>query len=139
MNGFTRAGKAAAIALCFVVLVPAGVALAGYQDGPYAGVTEQSEPIDFRAGEERIKRLETVVYADCENGTRQRITVESGRTRLDQGRFALDLTGANDLEVTVAGKLRDAQAWGKITASVRPLGTNCDAETRWQASFVKGA
>lgn len=137
MNGFIRAGKAVATTLC-VVLVPASVALAGYQDGPYSGVTEQSEPISFRAGDDRVKRLETYVYADCENGTRQRITVESGRARLDGGRFSLDLAGANDLEVMVAGKLREDQAAGKIKVSLRPPGTTCEIETRWQASFVKG-
>ena len=127
-----------AASLCVAVLVPAGMALAGYQDGPYSGVTEQSEPIGFRASDERIKRLETVIYADCENGTRQRITVENGRTRLDAARFSLDLTGANDLEVSVTGKLRDAQAWGRVKATVRPPGTTCEIESRWQASLDKG-
>lgn len=126
-----------ATTLC-VVLVPASVALAGYQDGPYSGVTEQSEPFSFRADDDRVKRLETVVYADCENGTRQRITVENGRARLDQARFSLDLAGASELEVTVTGKLRDDEAAGKVKATVHPPGTACAAETRWQASLEKG-
>jgi hypothetical protein len=133
-KGFSRAGKAATTALCGV-LVPAGLALAGYQDGPYSGITEQTEPITFRAGEDRIRRLDSVVYADCENGTRQRIVVENGRTRLDAGRFSLDLSGAGDLVVMVTGKLRDNQAAGRIKATVRPAGTECAVETRWQASI----
>lgn len=137
-NGFARAGAGAAATLC-VVLVPASLALAGYQVGGYAGATEQGEAITFRATDDgRVKRLAAVAYAECADGTRQKITVEGGRDRIfDEGRFSLNLAGASDLTVSIAGKLRDDLAAGRIRAEVKPPGTTCAVEARWQAALAK--
>lgn len=114
--------------------MPAALALAGHRDGAYAGVTEQAQPITFRVADGRVKRLEVVVYADCDDGSRQKVMVEDGRTRIEEGRFSLALSGDQGLEVAIAGRFRDSHASGPIRASLKPPGTACFAESRWQAS-----
>ena len=120
-------------------LVPAGVALAGYQDGGYAGTTEQVEAISFRAAEARVRRLTTNVYAECADGTRQRVTIERGRTEILDDRFELELTGSPELKVSVTGRLRAERAAGRIEAILKPADTTCRADVRWQASLTPGA
>lgn len=135
MNGFWTAGKRAALALAsMALLVPPGLAFAEHREGPYAGATDQSQAIKFRVADGRVKRLEVAIYADCADGTRQKVTVTGGRTRLDGARFSLELTGEKDLEVTVAGRLRASQATGSVKASLKPANTVCTAESRWHAT-----
>jgi hypothetical protein len=138
MNGLTRAGIGAATAVAVALLTFAASALAGYQHGAYAGTSEQTEAVNFRAGEEKVRKLTTLVYAECADATRQKITVEKGRTEIVDDKFALELEGAADLKVTVAGRLRGERAAGRIEASVRPPGTTCKADLRWTASLTKG-
>lgn len=123
----------AAMMGAIATLVSVGPALAGYQSGIYAGTTEQAEGVGFRAGESRVKRFEAVLYPDCRNGERQRITIESGRTVIADDRFDLELTGATDLVVRIVGRLHDDAASGRIEASVRPPGTVCSGSVRWRA------
>jgi hypothetical protein len=140
MNGFRSARRGTAAALAFACLGPASPALAGYQEGGYSGTSEQMEAITFRAGEERVKRLAAVVYAECADSTRQKITVERGRTGInDEGRFSLRLKGDGGLRVAVAGRLKGERAGGRIVASVKRRSTACEAETRWQATLAKPA
>jgi hypothetical protein len=138
VNGFIKAGTGAAAAAIVAILVPVGIALAGYQDGGYSGTTDQTEAIDFRADDGKVRGLATVVYAECEDGPRQRITIERGRTEIGDERFSLDLVGKSDLRVSVIGKLRGERAWGRIEASMRPAGTSCHADEHWTASLAKG-
>jgi hypothetical protein len=138
MNGFFRAGTGAAVAAIAAILVPVSIALAGYQDGGYGGTTDQMEAIGFRAAEGKVRGLATVVYAECDEGPRQRITIERGRTEIGDERFSLDLVGKSDLRVSVIGKLRGERAWGRIEASMRPAGTICHADERWTAALAKG-
>jgi hypothetical protein len=138
MNGFTRAGLGAGAVLLCTILGPASLALAGYQDGPYAGHTDQTVELAFRADDDRVRGLDTVVYAECEEGPRQKITIERGKTEIADDRFSLELAAKGDLRVNVTGKLRAERAWGRIEAVVKPHGTVCRAEVRWQASLRKG-
>lgn len=125
---------AATASLGAAIAVPAAApGFAGYQGGPYGGRTAQDEEIRFRAGEWQVKRLTSVVYADCKNGKRQRIDIEDGRTMIDEGRFDLELTGPSQLVVKVIGRLQGSAAAGRIEASVRPSGTVCAADLRWRA------
>ena len=126
-------------AVVVALLVPAGVALAGYQNGGFAGTTAQMEAIAFRADDVRVKKLATNVYAECADSTRQRITVEKGRTEVDDDRFSLELSGGSDLKVTVTGRLRGGRAGGRIVATVKPRDTSCKADLRWQATLAKSA
>ena len=122
------------------LLALAGPAFAGYQDGPYTGTTElQMESISFRADDGKLRRLSTVVYAECADSTRQRITVEKGRTDIDDDKFSLELTGASSLEVEITGKLRGERAAGRIAAVVKPPGTTCKSDLRWSATLGKPA
>lgn len=133
---FNRAVTTAALAACIAALTPGAIALAGYQEGGYTGVTEQSEAIAFRVANDRVKKLTAVVYAECQDGTRQRITVENGRTKVEQGRFTLELEGESKLSVSVSAKLRDNQSAGRIKAAVFAAGgTLCEVDTRWQATL----
>jgi hypothetical protein len=116
-----------------VLLVPVGLAPAGYQNGLYQGTTEQGERVSFRAGEWRAKRFEAVLFAECKNGERQRIAIENGRTGIQDDRFDLVLTGPAELEVRIVGRLRDDSATGRIESSVRPPGTSCAGTVQWQA------
>jgi len=118
--------------------MPAGLALAGFKEGSYLGETGQGKALSFRATSEKVKRLATYIYADCENGTRREIIVQDGRTRLEQGRFSLVLKGAME-EVSIVGRLRDTQASGRIKAVVKPPGTTCTAETGWNAKLTAAA
>ena len=138
LNGIRRAGRYAVLAGLGValLLVPASVALAGYQEGSYAGTTDQGEPVSFRVGEERLKRLNVDIYAECEEGPRHKVTVEAGRTRMDGGRFSLDLEGADALTVSITGKLRDRTATGQLKATLKPAGTICTATSTWEARLV---
>ena len=138
MNGFSRAGIGAAAA-AVAILVPVGAALAGYQDGGYSGTTEQTESISFRADEGKVRRLATTVYADCADATRQRITVDRGRTEIADERFSLELEGASELRVEITGRFRGERAAGRILATVKPPGTTCRADTRWSAALKPGA
>jgi hypothetical protein len=127
----------AALFGAIALLVPAGSALAGYQNGLYEGATEQDQKVAFRAGEWRVKRFDAVLFADCKNGERQRISIENGRTSIDEDdRFELALTGATELEVKIFGRLREGSATGRIEASVRPPGTVCAATVRWHADHL---
>lgn len=126
----------AAVLGAAALLVPAGPALAGYQNGFYEGTTEQNEKVTFRAGEWRLKWFDAVLFAECKNGERQRIVIENGRTAIEDDRFDLVLTGATELEVKIFGRLRDDGAAGRIEASVRPPGTACAATVRWRADHV---
>ena len=119
-----------------LLLIPAGLALAGYQDGAYAGVTDQGEAVSFRVGDDRLKRLNVVVYAECEEGPRQKVTLEGGRTPMDGGRFSLDRAGADGLEVSITGRIRDRSASGQLEVSLKPAGTSCAAETGWETKLV---
>jgi hypothetical protein len=140
MNGLRSAGKGAAVAIAFACLVPASPALAGYQQGGFTGTSEQMEPISFRADEDRVRRLSAVVYAECGDSTRQKITVERGKTDIDgDDRFSLELTGDSNLKVEVGGRLKGERAAGRIVATVKPPGTTCRAETRWSATLAKPA
>jgi hypothetical protein len=128
------------VATAFACLVSASPALAGYQEGGFSGTSEQMEPIAFRADEEKVRRLSAFVYAECADSTRQKITVEKGRTDIDgDDRFSLELTGASDLKVEVSGRLRGERAGGRMLASVKPPGTTCKADTRWSATLAKPA
>jgi hypothetical protein len=128
------------VATAFACLVSASPALAGYQEGGFSGTSEQLEPIAFRADEEKVRRLSAVVYAECADSTRQKITVEKGRTDIDgDDRFSLELTGASDLKVEVSGRLRGERAGGRMLASVKPPGTTCKADARWSATLAKPA
>jgi len=138
MNGFMRSGLGAGAALLCAILGPASVALAGYQDGPYAGLTDQTVEVAFRADEDRVRGLDTVVYAECLEGPRQKITVERGKTEIDDDRFSLELVGKSDLRVTITGKFKGDRAWGRIEAVVKPPGTVCRADVRWNAALTKG-
>ena len=136
MNGFRLAGLLAATAslAAGVVLAPAAFGLSGYKQGPYSGKTaEQGQEIRFRAGEWRVKRLNTVLNAECKNGSRQKIDVTDGATEIKDDRFALELTGPSELAVRVTGKLQGSEATGRIEASKRPAGTVCTANLRWRA------
>jgi hypothetical protein len=137
MNGFFRAGTGAAVSVIAAILVPVSIALAGYQEGGYDGTTEQMETLAFRAGDGKVKRMATTVYAECADSTRQRITVERGRTEISDDRFSLDLDGSSDLKVTIFGRFRAERATGRIEASVKPPGTACRADVHWQAALVK--
>lgn len=119
-------------------LVPAGLALAGYQEGSYLGKTGQKQSLSFRATSEKVKRLATLVYADCESGPRREITVQEGRTKIEGGRFSLELKGDIE-EVSIVGRISDAQASGRIRAVVKPPGTTCTAETGWNATLAAAA
>lgn len=134
----THAAVAGAALLgALALLVPAGPALAGYQNGLYEGTTEQEEKVSFRAGEWRVKRFEAVLFAECKNGERQRIAIDNGRTSIDDDdRFDLVLTGATELEVKIFGRLREGSATGRIEASVRPPGTVCAGTVRWRADHL---
>ena len=122
-------------ALLCAILVPAGLALAGYRDGGYAGTTTtQMEELTFRAVDGKVRRLSTVVYAECTTGPRQRITIEKGRTKIDGQRFSLELDGKAKLRVSVVGKLRGERSWGRIEAKMKPNGTRCSADERWTAT-----
>jgi hypothetical protein len=128
------------MAAAAAILVPAGTALAGYQGGGYTGTSEQMEAISFRADDAKVRKLSTTVYAECADATRQRITVEKGRTDITgDDKFSLELSGASDLRVEVAGKLKGERANGRILATVRPPGTTCKADVKWSAAFSKGA
>ena len=118
--------------------MPAGLALAGFKEGSYLGETGQGKALSFRATSEKVKRLATYIYADCENGTRREIIVQEGRTKLEQGRFSLELKGDIE-EVSIVGRLRDTQASGRIKAVVKPPGTTCTAETGWNAKLTAAA
>jgi hypothetical protein len=124
-----------AAAVVVAILVPVSIALAGYQDGGFGGATEQTEAFGFRADDGKVKRLATTVYAECADSTRQMITVEKGRTKIVDARFALDLDGADDLKVKIVGRLRSERAAGRIEARVKPPGTKCRADLRWQAAL----
>jgi len=137
MNGFRRAGMGAAVAALSAILVPASVAFAGYQDGGFGGTTDQMEQLAFRADDGKVRRFSTIVYAECADATRQKITIERGRTEIADDKFALELTGASDLKVSVYGKLRAERAWGRIEATVKPPGTTCHADVRWTAALTK--
>jgi hypothetical protein len=140
MNGLRSAGKGTVVATAFACLVSASSALAGYQQGGFSGTSEQLEPITFRADEDRVRRLAVVLYAECADSTRQKITVEKGRTDIDgDDRFSLELTGASELKVEVAGRLKGERAGGRIVATVKPPGTTCRADTRWAATLAKPA
>jgi hypothetical protein len=140
MNGLKIAGKGAAVATAFACLVPASPALAGYQQGGFSGTSEQMEPITFRADDERVRRLSAVVYAECADSSRQKITVERGRTDIDgDDRFSLELTGDDDLKVQVGGRLKGERAAGRIVATVKPPGTTCKVATPWSATLAKPA
>jgi hypothetical protein len=128
----------AAATLCALALL-ASAALAGYQSGGFAGTTDQLEQIVFRADEGKVRQLSTTVFALCNDGTRQEIKVEKGRTGIDEERFSLDLEGKQDLRVEVAGKLRGERASGRIEAKVKPQDTVCKADVRWQATLAKPA
>ncbi|HEX6116269.1 MAG TPA: hypothetical protein VFY99_04165 [Solirubrobacterales bacterium] len=124
--------------MAVAILVPVSAALAGYQAGGFGGTTEQMEAIGFRAEDGKVRRLATTVYAECGDATRQRITLEKGRTEIDgDDRFSLELTGASDLKVTVVGRLRGERAAGRIEATVKPPGTTCRADVRWQAALTR--
>jgi hypothetical protein len=138
MNGFFRAGTGAVVAVIAAILVPVSIALAGYQDGGYGGTTDQMEELSFRADEGKVRGLATVAYAECEEGPRQKITIERGRTEIAGERFSLDLVGKSDLRVSIIGKLRGERAWGRIEASMRPTGTSCHVDERWTAALAKG-
>ena len=126
------------MAAAVAILVPVGTALAGYQDGGYAGTSEQMEAIAFRADDGKVRKLSTTVYAECADATRQRITVEKGRTDIvGDDRFSLELTGASDLKVEVSGRLKGERAAGRILATVRPPGTTCKADVKWSAALSK--
>jgi hypothetical protein len=127
---------ATALLAAGIALPPAALGFAGYQPGPYAGRTEQGQEIRFRAGEWRVKRLNTVLNADCKNGTRQRIEVTDGGTGIEDDRFELQRTGEADLVVRITGRISDDQASGRIEATVRPGKTVCTADLRWQAKRV---
>ena len=127
----------AAAAAAVAILVPASMALAGYQAGGFAGTTDQMEAIAFRADDGKVKKLTTTIYAECADATRQRITVDKGRTDIDDDKFALDLVGDSDLKVTVSGKLRGDRATGRIEATVKPPGTTCKADVRWTGALTK--
>lgn len=134
MKRRTAAGAIAVAATCAAAaLGPAGSAVAGYEIGLYEGTTEQDERVTFRAGEWRAKGFHAVLFADCKNGERQRITVENGRALIEDDRFDLKLTGAADLVVRISGRLRDDTAAGRIEASVHPPGTVCAGVARWHA------
>ena len=137
MNGFRRIGRGAAAAALCALPVGAGVAVAGYQAGGFGGETDQMEPIAFRAVDGKVKKLSTTVYAECEDATRQRITVLKGRTRVADDRFSLKLEGDSALSVVISGKLRGQRAAGRIEASVKPPGTSCAADLRWSATLAK--
>lgn len=137
MNGFLRAGVGAATAAAVAILVPAGTALAGYQAGAFAGTTDQMEAVSFRADDGKVKKLTTTVYAECADATRQRITVDKGRTDIVDDKFELELVGASDLKVAVSGKLRGERAIGRIEVSVKPPGTSCKADVRWTGALSK--
>jgi hypothetical protein len=137
MNGLSRARKGAALAAAVAVLAPAGTAFAGYGVGSHSGTTEQTESISFRAEEDRVRRVATTVYAECADSTRQRITVERGRTDVTDDRFSLVLEGASDLRVEVTGKLRGDRAAGRVVATMRPPGTACRADVRWTTTLAK--
>jgi len=139
MHGFSRAGKGVAVAAAVAILVPLGTALAGYQDGGYDGTTEQMESISFRADDEKVRRVATTVYAECADSTRQRITVERGRTDVGDDKFSLTLEGSSDLKVEINGKLRGDRAAGRIVATVKPPGTTCRADVHWAAALAKPA
>ncbi len=124
------------MAVLCAVLVPAGLAFAGYQDGGYGGATDQLEALSFRVGDAKVKRLSTSVYAECGEGPRQLITIEKGRTDVLDDRFTLELTGPNELEVTVTGRLKGERASGRIEASVKPAGSVCRADLKWQATLA---
>lgn len=134
----TRTCRAAALAGlgAIALLVPAGPASAGHQHGSYQGATEQGERVTFRAGAWRVKRFEAQLFAECKNGERQRIAIENGRTRIEDDRFDLVLTGPAELEVAILGRLRDDSAAGRIEARVRPTGTACAGTVRWQADHA---
>jgi hypothetical protein len=138
MNGF-RAGMGAAVVAGVAILVLAGAALAGYQVGGYGGTTDQMESISFRAEDEKVRRVATTVYAECADATRQRITVERGRTDVIDDKFALELEGASDLRVEITGRLRGERAAGRIVATMKPPGTICRADLRWAAALKPGA
>jgi hypothetical protein len=129
----------AAVVAAVAVLAPAGVALAGYQVGGYSGTTEQMESVSFRAEDEKVRRVATTIYAECADATRQRITVERGRTDVVDDKFALELEGGSDLRVEIAGRLRGERAAGRMVASMRPPGTICKADLRWAAALKPGA
>ena len=138
-NGFRKAGTWTALAALCACLVPAGVALAGYQDGGFEGETEQAEPFGFRVADGKVRRLESAVYAECLDGTRQRVSIEKGRTDMLDDRFTLVLVGAGDLKAIVTGKLRGSRASGRIEAVLRPGDTICRADVRWQAALPDAA
>jgi hypothetical protein len=126
----------AALLGAIALLVPASPALAGYQNGLYEGTTEQEQKVSFRAGEWRVKRFQALLFAECKNGERQRISIENGRTAIEEDRFELELTGATELEVKIVGRLREDSAVGRIEASVRPPGTVCADTVRWHADHL---
>jgi hypothetical protein len=140
MNGLRSAGQGTVVATAFACLVSASSALAGYQQGGFSGTSEQLEPITFRADEDRVRRVSAVVYAECADSSRQKITVEKGRTDIDgDDRFSLELTGASDLKVEISGRLKGERANGRIVAAVKPAGTACKVDTRWSAILAKPA
>jgi hypothetical protein len=139
LNGFFRAGIGAAAAVLCAFALPASGALAGYQAGGFSGTTDQLEDISFRADEGKVRQLSTVVFALCDDGTRQEISIVKGRTGLDGERFSLELDGKQDLRVAVNGKLRGERAGGRIEAKVKPQDTVCRADVRWQATLAKPA
>jgi hypothetical protein len=123
-----------AVVLCTAAtLAPASAELAGYEPGLYAGTTDQGERISFRAGESRLRRLQATLFADCKDGQRQRIALESGRAMIVDDRFDLELTGDAELVVRIGGRFRADAASGRIEASLRPPGTACAGVTRWRA------
>jgi hypothetical protein len=138
VKGARRSGAVAGAVLLGAValLVPASHAPAGYQTGLFEGTTEQDETVSFRAGDWRVKRFDSVLFAECRNGERQRIAIENGRTVIEDDRFDLELTGATELVVRITGRLRDDAASGRIEASVRPPGTVCSGAARWRAERV---